>query len=436
MRQKKLLSLLLLIFALCAALPLTAAAVNATPAKTPIRIDGQTVQFDAYNIAGNNYVKLRDLAQALSGSPVQFDVRWNRGFILLSSHSAYTPVGGELTAKGGGVKNAALTTASIAKDGIGIPMTVYNIDKNNYFKLRDIGEIFDFSVEYDKASACVQIDSSKPYVMPAQTGTALTVNSYLPLLVGKTKAEIDAKLGASTPHSYGYLVSYAGGAVLGFDYMGEPLDTSVCRYVSGPMHSFISGSYSSLNIAQIRKLFTRAELSYSEGDSSYNILIPWGGGTSIFLRCSDKGVITRDSFFSLNAYNLDPSPAVMGDFYAAAARRWHYTTATGSPVNDPTGERWGDDMIVEITHASASELTFNLDYAKFGGPSWVTDTFYGCTLYSTDGVHYSATGLVDSWMNVVSVKATLSESTLVLTFDTTKADNNARISLGDTFTLR
>jgi hypothetical protein len=40
-------------------------------------VNGQSVAFNAYNIDGNNYFKLRDLAYALNGTEKQFEVGWD-----------------------------------------------------------------------------------------------------------------------------------------------------------------------------------------------------------------------------------------------------------------------------------------------------------------------------------------------------------------------
>ena len=38
-------------------------------------------------------------------------------------------------------------------------MTAYNIDGNNYFKLRDLGEKFNFGVDYDEATNTVKLST-------------------------------------------------------------------------------------------------------------------------------------------------------------------------------------------------------------------------------------------------------------------------------------
>ena len=43
----------------------TATSITATLSSQPIYVDGQKVSMTAYNIGGNNYVKLRDIGRAV-----------------------------------------------------------------------------------------------------------------------------------------------------------------------------------------------------------------------------------------------------------------------------------------------------------------------------------------------------------------------------------
>lgn len=61
-----------------------AAGITAQPAWSPIYVDGQQVQMTAYNILGNNYVKLRDIGQA-----VGFNVYFKDG-VQVDSTAPYT----------------------------------------------------------------------------------------------------------------------------------------------------------------------------------------------------------------------------------------------------------------------------------------------------------------------------------------------------------
>lgn len=42
-------------------------------------------------------------------------------------------------------------------------LTAYNIDGNNYFKLRDLGEALNFSVTWGAANNMIRIDTSAEY---------------------------------------------------------------------------------------------------------------------------------------------------------------------------------------------------------------------------------------------------------------------------------
>ena len=70
-----------------------AAGITAEPTWQPICVDGQQVEMQAYNIAGHNYVKLRDIGKA-----VGFEVYWDsaNGCVQVESGKPYT---GEAPAK-------------------------------------------------------------------------------------------------------------------------------------------------------------------------------------------------------------------------------------------------------------------------------------------------------------------------------------------------
>lgn len=141
------------------------APADAAPTSAPVLVNGEKTAFDAYEISGNNYFKLRDLAYVLSGTDKQFEIAWDgaANAISLTSGKAYTAVGGEMTSKGAGRQTAAPTSAKILLDGREVSFTAYEIGGNNYFKLRDVGEAFDFGVDWDEAAQTIKIDTSKGY---------------------------------------------------------------------------------------------------------------------------------------------------------------------------------------------------------------------------------------------------------------------------------
>ena len=72
----------------------TTFAATTNPSASTVLVDDKNVAFDAYNIADNNYFKLRDLAYTLSGSAKQFEVGWDgaNNAISLTSGQPYTVV--------------------------------------------------------------------------------------------------------------------------------------------------------------------------------------------------------------------------------------------------------------------------------------------------------------------------------------------------------
>lgn len=140
--------------------------VTATPTASKVLVNGKEVSFEAYNIDGNNYFKLRDLAQVVSETEKQFQVGWDNEnkVINLISNESYTSVGAELAAGDGIPKEGILNTSKIYKDGQEINLTAYNINGNNYFKLRDVTEAFNIGVTWDSSTSTVGIDTTIDYI--------------------------------------------------------------------------------------------------------------------------------------------------------------------------------------------------------------------------------------------------------------------------------
>lgn len=137
----------------------------ATYSTHKIQVDGKPVSIAAYGINGNNYFKLRDLAALLNGTEAQFQVGWNDAArtITLTTGKAYTAVGGELAKADGLNRFGTATDSPIYIDGALADLTAYNIDGNNYFKLRDLGKALGFNVGWDDATRTVSITTDEPY---------------------------------------------------------------------------------------------------------------------------------------------------------------------------------------------------------------------------------------------------------------------------------
>ena len=160
---------------LALAVPVLAADVQRSGQK--LIVDGVQIDCEKYNIDGNNYFKLRDLASLLSGTGSTFEVGWDaeRLTVSITKGQAYTKVGGELEVGADLSSQAQVSSQAILIDGeIVNGISVYNIGGNNYFKLRDLGEALGFAVYYDA-------DTNTAIVQSAGQGTTGNAERYFEL---------------------------------------------------------------------------------------------------------------------------------------------------------------------------------------------------------------------------------------------------------------
>ena len=150
-------------------LPFAAAAADVRPVVSNQEIllldNGRSESFDVpmYSIEGSNYIKLRDLAVLLDSAGVPFECAWNseREAVELTSGMAYTRTGGEWTALADNPEVKA-SAANVLLDGEPVSLSGYNLDNNNFYKLRDLGQALDVAVYWDHAQerAVVSADAS------------------------------------------------------------------------------------------------------------------------------------------------------------------------------------------------------------------------------------------------------------------------------------
>lgn len=119
--------------------------------KSGIIYNGKTKDISAYKFNDNNYFKLRDIAMLSNESNSKFNIIWNeeKNSIEILVNETYKPVGGELSNIKSGKKDVVENISKIYKDGKLIELESYTIEGNNYFKLRDLGEMLDFEVDWD-----------------------------------------------------------------------------------------------------------------------------------------------------------------------------------------------------------------------------------------------------------------------------------------------
>ena len=146
--------------------PAAHAALTVRPTPSTVFINGAETAFEAYLINGNNYFKLRDIAYALTGTDKQFEVGYDipTRKITLTTGQPYTTVGGEMMPGSGSSASASLNGAiNISMDGTAVNVTAYLIKGYNFMRLRDLMELLDVGVGYDRATRNITIDTTLPY---------------------------------------------------------------------------------------------------------------------------------------------------------------------------------------------------------------------------------------------------------------------------------
>ena len=106
-------------------------------------------------LTGN--IDLRDVAWILNGTGSEFNVTWDgaNNRILLSPNAPYVKVGGEMSDTVAAVKKLSPSTAAVAVGNKTVQLTGYNVNDNNYYKLRDIGDALGFAVDWDPEGVVV-----------------------------------------------------------------------------------------------------------------------------------------------------------------------------------------------------------------------------------------------------------------------------------------
>ena len=184
------------ILSLCMALSLCLPALATDVVLSPqnLTVDGKSVTCEKYNIGGANYFKLRDLAQALSGTSSQFEVGWDgaTGTVSITTGKAYTSVGGELSAGADKSSTAQVSKQTIQINGVTrSDLSAYNIGGANFFKLRDLGTALGFDVDFDSASNTAVVRSGGDAevasaralgIVPASLGQTVTFAQFAEML--------------------------------------------------------------------------------------------------------------------------------------------------------------------------------------------------------------------------------------------------------------
>lgn len=135
--------------------------INAYLSGYKIFIGDNRIATSIYSIDNYSYIKLRDVASILNGTEKQFNVGWDNvnKAVSISTGQAYAGKASEFATNP--YLKATLTNSPVYVDGVKADFTVYNIDGNNYFKLRDLAKYLNFNLDF--AADEITIDTTKGY---------------------------------------------------------------------------------------------------------------------------------------------------------------------------------------------------------------------------------------------------------------------------------
>ena len=163
--MKKTVSILLMLLLVLALVPGGAlAAGGAVQVSQALRVDGKPAVCAAYDIGGETWFRLRDVALALTGTGSRFAVSWNAEgrAVELRTGEAYEPDGSE--GETGEDRSAAALPSgqTILIDGaVREDIPAWNIGGHNYFRLADLAAALGFQADFDEGSDTAIIRARK-----------------------------------------------------------------------------------------------------------------------------------------------------------------------------------------------------------------------------------------------------------------------------------
>lgn len=257
--------------------------VTALPCSIPVYVDGIQKNFQLYNINGSTYVKLRDFAKGLSSTADKFDIssynydeQTDSTSIRLQKNHYYTSNGTELQGNTSGEQaNAKVSFVDLCLENILISMPCYNINNNNYFRLRHLAFTLNCGLDYNSKNNQISIDTSSYYTSQKNDSSALTLLDkwYLYSWTYKGTTKYSSDLTASSLsfyndgteiltekdglHPYKYNFSLDGDTIIKHDTS----DSEYPSYFLDPYEIYESNGKKYLNIEEFGEISTYVKQS-------------------------------------------------------------------------------------------------------------------------------------------------------------------------------
>lgn len=150
--MKKIVLLLTAFFCFFGSMATGAMAEEAHGQNSILLLDSQAVEIYPYNIAGNNYFKIRDMAKILAETDSKFDISWNAEaeIIEIISGREYHSEEEIRFPMGEQIAEALPVESRLVADGNCLSLPAYNINGSNYFKIRDLANLTGGNVNWNE----------------------------------------------------------------------------------------------------------------------------------------------------------------------------------------------------------------------------------------------------------------------------------------------
>lgn len=160
-----------------------------------VLLKGNYVPIRSYKIFDNNYFKLRDIAWVLSSTPSRFDIMYDgkTDTINIITGKEYAGVEGTGSDNLGYKHTAKDTTSKIKVDGVSVDIKGYNINGNNFYKLRDLGEALGFDITWDGSNNRINILPGAPdNAYKVETSHEITSKNRLTTYFPRWKSQLSS----------------------------------------------------------------------------------------------------------------------------------------------------------------------------------------------------------------------------------------------------
>lgn len=185
MHKKIIFTLVCLLLLLSVSLQATNEEVDVSDFIQKISIGQANVDLPSIVYNNENYVKLRDFSMLLTNIEKDFKLLYNNKNKQISAITAYPyePIGNELQ-KLDKVKSANISDARFDIDNINHDFSAILIAGHNYFRLRDLAEVFNIEITYDISERTAYMEAKDMSIEKIEAGTSLnykTIETKEPL---------------------------------------------------------------------------------------------------------------------------------------------------------------------------------------------------------------------------------------------------------------